>query len=328
MAEMEDKPSEEVIKQVCATLRQWSLEGPPRNPRRTAGELAVSLEAALSPAQEPSQKEEEAQTDPEVNEAAELRRLLGELRLEYEDLSTESRERSAELLVAEKAKAELEEKFHDASRREEQLRASCDASMASSEAEQLEVSQLRRRVAALSAHLSSVLSPVSAACRIRPLSSYKDSDLGTRTLSVDGPEITVEDAMGRLRKFKIDRVLDDAPQEDLFLAAAPWVEHAALGGSSCVFAYGATGSGKTHSILGEGDETRPGLAHHAIRRLIEGQNCGEVRISMLEVYCEQIRDLLASCEGGAQPTLACSRRDGQGKMMLDYVEVTLGEAGV
>ena len=28
------------------------------------------------------------------------------------------------------------------------------------------------------------------------------------------------------------------------------VEHAALGGSSCVFAYGATGSGKTHSILG------------------------------------------------------------------------------
>lgn len=298
--------SEQVIKQVCATLRQWSLEGPPRNPRRTAGELAVSLEAALGPATETSLKEDGVQTDPEKNEAGELRQLLGELRLEYE-----------ELLAVKTSKADLQAKLEEAAQRE-----------AASEVERAEVCQLRRRVTALSAHLSSVLTPVSAACRTRPLSSYKESELGTRALSVDGTEITVEDSLGRSRKFKVDRILDDAKQEDLFLAAAPWVEHAASGGSSCVFAYGATGSGKTHSILGEGDETSPGLAHHAIRRLIEGQSCGEVRISMLEVYCEQIRDLLGASEGGTQPKLLCSRRDGEGRMLLDCVEAVASATDV
>jgi len=309
--------SEQVIKQVCATLRQWSLEGPPRNPRRTAGELAVSLEAALGPATETSLKEDGVQTDPEKNEAGELRQLLGELRLEYEDLNTESQQRADELLAVKTSKADLQAKLEEAAQRE-----------AASEVERAEVCQLRRRVTALSAHLSSVLTPVSAACRTRPLSSYKESELGTRALSVDGTEITVEDSLGRSRKFKVDRILDEAKQEDLFLAAAPWVEHAASGGSSCVFAYGATGSGKTHSILGEGDETSPGLAHHAIRRLIEGQSCGEVRISMLEVYCEQIRDLLGASEGGTQPKLLCSRRDGEGRMLLDCVEAVASATDV
>eukprot|EP00931_Biecheleriopsis_adriatica_P045114 TRINITY_DN25857_c0_g1_i1.p1 TRINITY_DN25857_c0_g1~~TRINITY_DN25857_c0_g1_i1.p1 ORF type:complete len:883 (+),score=209.04 TRINITY_DN25857_c0_g1_i1:392-2650(+) len=188
---------------------------------------------------------------------------------------------------------------------------------------------LRRRVEALSAHLSSVLTPVSAVCRARPLTSYQEPPAGSgaRTLGIEGQEVTVEDASGRSRKFKIDRVLDGTTsQEDLFLTAAPWVEHAALGGSSCVFAYGATGSGKTHSILGSGDGVCPGLAHHAVRRLVEGQGGGEVRLSMLEVYCEQIRDLLASPEGTGQPTLQCSRRDGQGRMMLDCVQVLASRA--
>ncbi|CAE7571032.1 KIN14M, partial [Symbiodinium sp. CCMP2456] len=171
--------------------------------------------------------------------AGELRQLLGELRLEYEDLSTESQQRADELVAMKSSKADLQAKLEQAAQKE-----------AASEVERVEVCQLRRRVAALSAHLSSVLTPVSAACRTRPLSSYKESELGTRALSVDGTEITVEDSLGRSRKFKVDRILDDAKQEDLFLAAAPWVEHAASGGSSCVFAYGATGSGKTHSILG------------------------------------------------------------------------------
>eukprot|EP00439_Symbiodinium_sp_Y106_P022188 s1619_g2.t1 len=313
--------SEQVIKQVCATLRQWSLEGPPRNPRRTAGELAVSLEAALGPATETSLKEDGVQTDPEKNEAGELRQLLGELRLEYE-----------ELLAVKTSKADLQAKLEEAAQRE-----------AASEVERAEVCQLRRRVTALSAHLSSVLTPVSAACRTRPLSSYKDpaldspsrreSELGTRALSVDGTEITVEDSLGRSRKFKVDRILDDAKQEDATSRVfgregAGEVEHAASGGSSCVFAYGATGSGKTHSILGEGDETSPGLAHHAIRRLIEGQSCGEVRISMLEVYCEQIRDLLGASEGGTQPKLLCSRRDGEGRMLLDCVEAVASATDV
>jgi len=289
-----------VIQQVCRTLKQWSIEGPPRNPRKAAGDLATLLEDARQSCSEDSPSEG---LDSKIPEAAELERKLTLSEKEKEQLE-------ASITELERAMAE----------RVAMLQADLEAQKAVEPAKaDAEVNSLRRRFEALSSHLSSVLAPVSAACRTRPLSSFKEA--GTRALTVDGQEITVEDASGRSRKFKIDRVLDGAAQEDLFLTAAPWVEHAALGGSSCVFAYGATGSGKTHSILGASG--CPGLAHHAIRRLIEGQ--GEVKVSMLEVYCEQIRDLLAVSEGG-QPTLQCSRRDGQGRMLLDCVEVFAAQA--
>eukprot|EP00435_Cladocopium_sp_Y103_P073677 s206_g44.t1 len=300
-----------VIKQVCRTLKQWSIEGPPRNPRKAAGDLATLLEDAGSTSEEHSANSDES--NPKADE------VQKELERKLQQEEKEKKQLEAKLKELQQAMTEQVEMLQaDLESQKAANQQTCKAQ------EEPEVALLRRRFEALSSHLSSVLTPVSAACRTRPLSSFKDSkEAGSaRALTVDGQEITVEDASGRSRKFKIDRVLDGASQEDLFLTAAPWVEHAALGGSSCVFAYGATGSGKTHSILGA-PSCCPGLAHHAIRRLIEGQ--GEVKVSMLEVYCEQIRDLLAVSEGG-QPTLQCSRRDGQGRMLLDCVEVFAAEA--
>mmetsp|Transcript_73046 Transcript_73046/g.134935 ORF Transcript_73046/g.134935 Transcript_73046/m.134935 type:complete len:759 (+) Transcript_73046:265-2541(+) len=194
-----------------------------------------------------------------------------------------------------------------------------------------EAAKLREENGALCAQFASVLSPVSVMCRTRPLESFKDHSGVRSALILEGNDLMVEGA--QRRKFRVDRVLDGkASQVDVFTAAAPWVENVALGGSSCVFAYGATGAGKTHTVLGGGATF--GLAHHALQRLIEGPKGGEVRVSMLEVYCEQIRDLLSepgAAEAGAGLPIAaglnapaavhCSKRDAQGRVVLDCVEL-------
>mmetsp|Transcript_36846 Transcript_36846/g.66593 ORF Transcript_36846/g.66593 Transcript_36846/m.66593 type:complete len:972 (+) Transcript_36846:119-3034(+) len=354
----------ELLAQVRQSLQQWSIEGPPRNPRAAAGALAADLEAAMGCQPRPSP--EVSMVDELRAEVSRLQEALSESGLQKEAAEAQLRAKEAELraefaLARQGMQREAEElRDRIQSERDELVawgaseRARLEASIAELRAvaaecevestrlvqeassqlqaeSDTELTMLKRRVEALSAHLTSVLTPVSAVCRARPFDSYQSSDVIARgargALGVDGGEINVEDAAGRSRKFKIDRYLDgNATQEDLFLTAAPWVEHAALGGTSCVFAYGATGAGKTHSMLGDGAAGCSGLAHHALRRLIEGQGGGEVRISMLEVYCEQIRDLLAPAEAACQPTLQCSRRDTQGRMLLDCVEVLASKA--
>lgn len=306
-------PTAEILAQVCRTLRQWALEGPPRNPRAAAGALAEELEEA----QAQDLTVDGAPEEP--SPALELERL----RATVLELKSQNEEHLALAASAEQAHLDELQACRDREAVLEADRGVAFAETADRRDEADEIQRLRRRVEALSDHLSSVLSPVSAMCRTRPMESY--SNPGPRALVVDGPEITVEDGSGRARKFKTDRVLEGVAQDDLFLAAAPWVEHAALGGNSCVFAYGATGTGKTQSMMGSKGAC-PGLAHHALRRLIEGQGGGEVRISMLEVYCEQIRDLLAPAEASGQPSLQCSRRDAHGRMLLDCVEVLASKA--
>lgn len=314
----------ETLLQVCHTLKKWAIEGPPRNPRAAAQALAEELEALAPSSSSSSAFEASLHAGSLSKEVDRLTALIADLQqknldreADLQDFRHLSLEREA-MLSADRDASRLQRPANDPLE-SQQLRLQASA-------HKEELSQLMRRVESLSLHLNSVLTPVSAVCRTRPVESYKDTagNITSRSsLSIDGSEIAVEDVSGRSRKFKVDRVLDgSASQEDVFLTAAPWVEHAALGGTSCVFAYGATGSGKTHSILGDGPGSCPGLAHHALRRLIEGPGGGEVRLSMLEVYCEQIRDLLAPAEASGQPTLQCSRRDGQGRMLLDAVEVT------
>ena len=63
-----------------------------------------------------------------------------------------------------------------------------------------------------------------------------------------------------------------------------------------MFAYGQTGSGKTYTMMGSPEE--PGVNMRALNELfrLKAKNAGtinySIRLSFLEIYCEDIRDLL------------------------------------
>ncbi|XP_040289495.1 kinesin-like protein KIF18B [Bufo bufo] len=103
---------------------------------------------------------------------------------------------------------------------------------------------------------------------------------------------------GKDLKFIFDRVFGEQNcQQDVFEHTTKQILDGVLNGYNCsVFAYGATGAGKTHTMLGS--EADPGVMYltmvelyQRIEAIKEEKSC-EVLISYLEVYNEQIQDLL------------------------------------
>ncbi|XP_031208780.1 kinesin-like protein KIF18B [Mastomys coucha] len=103
---------------------------------------------------------------------------------------------------------------------------------------------------------------------------------------------------GKDLRFAFDRVFGEkSTQQDVFQHTTHNILDSFLQGYNCsVFAYGATGAGKTHTMLGR--EGEPGIMYlttmELYRRLEARQEEKqfEVLISYLEVYNEQIHDLL------------------------------------
>ncbi|XP_077375420.1 kinesin-like protein KIF18A [Festucalex cinctus] len=101
-------------------------------------------------------------------------------------------------------------------------------------------------------------------------------------------------------KFVFDHVFgENSTQDDIFENTTKGVLDGLMNGYNCtVFAYGATGAGKTHTMLGTPDE--PGVMYRTMEDLFKRMDDAKeekefsVAVSYLEVYNEQIRDLLAN----------------------------------
>ncbi|CAE6411814.1 unnamed protein product [Rhizoctonia solani] len=99
--------------------------------------------------------------------------------------------------------------------------------------------------------------------------------------------------------YIFDRVFDqDAQQIDVFEGTTKRLLDGILDGfNATVFAYGATGCGKTHTI--SGTDTDPGIIYLTMNELfqrikeIESEQIVQVSVTFLEIYNEDIRDLLA-----------------------------------
>ncbi|KAF9475943.1 kinesin-like protein [Pholiota conissans] len=109
------------------------------------------------------------------------------------------------------------------------------------------------------------------------------------------------------RRFMFDRVFGhEARQQDVYEATSqPLLQGLLDGYNATVFAYGATGCGKTHTI--SGTDVDPGIIYLTMADLFqriqdrsEEWNV-EVMVTFLEIYNEEIRDLLA------EPGLATQR---------------------
>lgn len=110
-------------------------------------------------------------------------------------------------------------------------------------------------------------------------------------------------------KFTFDHVLDEnSTQLTVFeLTTRPLIDSVLDGFNATVFAYGATGCGKTHTI--SGTESDPGIIFLTMQDLyqrieaMKENKVVELSVTFLEVYNETIRDLLRP-EGEKAATLA------------------------
>lgn len=139
-------------------------------------------------------------------------------------------------------------------------------------------------------------------CRCRPLS--KEETLAGHATVVDldaakDGDLGILTGGSTKKLFKFDRVYtprDD--QVDVFADASPMVVSVLDGYNVCIFAYGQTGTGKTFTM--EGTEQNRGVNYRTLEELFQiadkrsDTHTYNISVSVLEVYNEQIRDLLAT----------------------------------
>ncbi|KAK3010268.1 hypothetical protein RJ639_012588, partial [Escallonia herrerae] len=89
--------------------------------------------------------------------------------------------------------------------------------------------------------------------------------------------------------------------EEVFKDTQPLIRSVMDGYNVCIFGYGQTGSGKTHTMSGpsSGATKELGINYLALNDLFQLSNRREdlikyeIHVQMVEIYNEQVRDLLA-----------------------------------
>ncbi|KAH8093038.1 hypothetical protein JL720_5213 [Aureococcus anophagefferens] len=105
----------------------------------------------------------------------------------------------------------------------------------------------------------------------------------------------------RKELFSYDHVFGPSTgQERVFTEVAEFVQSALDGYQVCLFSYGQTGSGKTHTMQGTGTGPMRGIIPRAMEQVAaycDAQRARgwayEMEVSYVEIYNEQVRDLLA-----------------------------------
>ncbi|CAI0474280.1 unnamed protein product [Linum tenue] len=139
-------------------------------------------------------------------------------------------------------------------------------------------------------------------CRCRPLSREESSNGCATVVDFDAAkdgDLGVLTGGSNKRTFKFDRVYTPKDgQVDVFADASPLVVSVLDGYNVCIFAYGQTGTGKTFTM--EGPEHNRGVNYRTLEQLFSVARersdafTYNLSVSVLEVYNEQIRDLLAT----------------------------------
>jgi kinesin family protein C1 len=151
-------------------------------------------------------------------------------------------------------------------------------------------------------------------CRVRPkLEKEKNLemclfDFSEKNITIYGPHHksnTGKREENRIKEqYKFDKIFtpnDD--QENIFEEIYHMIQSSLDGFNVCIFAYGQTGSGKTYTMEGENNNKR-GLIPRALELIFYNINNMEklgykfsVNLSCLEIYLDQIRDLLKDNKG-------------------------------
>lgn len=145
---------------------------------------------------------------------------------------------------------------------------------------------------------------VKVVIRCRPMSRQEETDNRENVV-----EMSVKDGVARVRKpltrdfkdFTFDAVYDHTTLQSSFYDDTGYaiVESVLDGYNGTIFAYGQTGTGKTHTMVGpEGNPEQYGVIPRTFDHIFRNINTTPskkflVRASYLEIYNEEIRDLLS-----------------------------------
>lgn len=144
-------------------------------------------------------------------------------------------------------------------------------------------------------------------CRIRPFLPGQTKRQTTIEYIGENGELIVANpsrpGKDGQRMFKFNKVFGpDATQAEVFSDTQPLIRSVLDGYNVCIFAYGQTGSGKTYTMSGPSGphEEDWGVNYRALNDLFNlSQNrrssiMYEVAVQMVEIYNEQVRDLLTN----------------------------------
>jgi hypothetical protein len=129
----------------------------------------------------------------------------------------------------------------------------------------------------------------------------------------------------RDEKFGFDAVFSPGTQDEVFEDCRDLIQSAADGYNVTMFAYGQTGAGKTFTMYGAPgmEGTAPKTINEVYRVIEEGKDRFNFTVmgSMLELYCNDLVDLLAKGElaKGAKAQKLNVRQDKQGNISVEHL---------
>ncbi|KMZ71221.1 Kinesin-4 [Zostera marina] len=145
-------------------------------------------------------------------------------------------------------------------------------------------------------------------CRVRPFLPGQSSNVSSIGHIEDGNiKINTPLKYGKEghKYFSFNKVFGtSATQDEIFMDTQPLIRSVLDGYNVCIFAYGQTGSGKTYTMTGPKDITKQnqGVNYRALNDLFylvnqrKGVFLYDISVQMLEIYNEQVRDLLSNEE--------------------------------
>ncbi|TYJ48923.1 hypothetical protein E1A91_A01G098200v1 [Gossypium mustelinum] len=142
-------------------------------------------------------------------------------------------------------------------------------------------------------------------CRVRPILPGESKDQSTVDYVGENGSILIVNSLRKgkdsKKVFSFDKVFGPTvSQEQIYTNIQPLIRSVLDGYNVCIFAYGQTGSGKTYTMSGYDLNTKEtwGVNFRAICDLFQISKTREdvieykVGVQMIEIYNEQVRDLL------------------------------------
>ncbi|KAI9080996.1 hypothetical protein K1719_036976 [Acacia pycnantha] len=158
-------------------------------------------------------------------------------------------------------------------------------------------------------------------CRVRPLFGQPNSAGSVGSIEEGSISMIIPSKYGKegRKTFNFNRVFGPtATQAEVFADMQPLIRSVLDGYNVCIFAYGQTGSGKTHTMSGPDDlsEETVGVNYRALRDLFllsqqrKDTVAYDIGVQVLEIYNDQVRDLLATDGGNKKLEIRNSSQNG------------------